>query len=144
MRSLTDQQLRVIRLLWAGLTHKEVGDNLGVSESTVDFHVGEMFKRSSTNAIVPLLRWALHHRYLRSDPLPDSLSQLLDARNRAQADLLDLDNEIQAYVVACAARLRYSTAPLPERVQRVLLNFPTELVTCRPGISSVPLPPGTE
>jgi DNA-binding NarL/FixJ family response regulator len=43
--SLTDRQTEVLRLVAAGLTYKEVGVRLSISERTVRYHMAEMMQR---------------------------------------------------------------------------------------------------
>ena len=42
---LTDRELEILHLLVDGLYGKEIADQLGISQSTVNFHCGNLYKK---------------------------------------------------------------------------------------------------
>lgn len=43
--SLTKRELEVLRSVAQGMSSKEVGDNLHISKRTIDFHLGNIYRR---------------------------------------------------------------------------------------------------
>jgi DNA-binding NarL/FixJ family response regulator len=62
---LTAQQLRVLRLISGGQNNREIGEELGVTEATVKYHVSEILARldarDRTDAVMIALRRGLLH-----------------------------------------------------------------------------------
>lgn len=62
---LSAQQLRVLRLIFAGKNNREIGEDLGVTEATVKYHVSEILARlearDRTEAVTIALRRGLLH-----------------------------------------------------------------------------------
>lgn len=56
--ALTDRQLEVLKLVSAGLTCKEVGKRLSISERTVRFHMTEVMARLHLQNRSQVLTWA--------------------------------------------------------------------------------------
>jgi len=44
MKGLTGRQMEVLRLVASGLTYKEVGTRLALSEVTIRYHMGEIMR----------------------------------------------------------------------------------------------------
>jgi len=42
---LTEHEIQVLRLVAQGLTNKEIASSLGIAERTVEYHLGEIFRR---------------------------------------------------------------------------------------------------
>jgi DNA-binding NarL/FixJ family response regulator len=62
---LSAQQLRVLRLISGGQNNREIGEELGVTEATVKYHVSEILARldarDRTEAVMIALRRGLLH-----------------------------------------------------------------------------------
>ena len=62
---LSAQQLRVLRLISSGQNNREIGEELGVTEATVKYHVSEILARldarDRTDAVMIALRRGLLH-----------------------------------------------------------------------------------
>ena len=61
MRSLTDRQRQILRLVAAGYTAKEIGRMLHITSKTVEFHKGRMMRQLQLPSTVALARYALTH-----------------------------------------------------------------------------------
>lgn len=63
---LTEHELRVLRLVAHGLTNGQIADFLKIKERTVEFHLGQIFRRlevsSRTTAILKAERLGLLNR----------------------------------------------------------------------------------
>jgi DNA-binding NarL/FixJ family response regulator len=55
---LSERELQVLRLTAAGLANKQIGRRLGISESTVKVHLGNVFKRLGVNDRTSAALWA--------------------------------------------------------------------------------------
>lgn len=61
MRSLTERQRQILRLVAAGYTAKEIGRMLHITSKTVEFHKGRMMRQLQLQSTVELARYALTH-----------------------------------------------------------------------------------
>jgi DNA-binding NarL/FixJ family response regulator len=61
MRSLTERQRQILRLVAAGYTAKEIGRMLHITSKTVEFHKGRMMRQLQLQSTVELARYALAH-----------------------------------------------------------------------------------
>ena len=61
MRSLTERQRQILRLVAAGYTAKEIGRMLHITSKTVEFHKGRMMRLLQLQSTVELARYALTH-----------------------------------------------------------------------------------
>jgi len=61
MRSLTERQRQILRLVAAGYTSKEIGRMLHITSKTVEFHKGRMMRQLQLQSTVELARYALTH-----------------------------------------------------------------------------------
>jgi DNA-binding NarL/FixJ family response regulator len=61
MRSLTERQRQILRLVAAGYTAKEIGRMLHITSKTVEFHKGRMMRQLQLQSTVELARYALMH-----------------------------------------------------------------------------------
>ena len=59
--SLTETELRVVRLLGEGLTNRQIGERLFVSRRTVETHVGHVFRKLQLSTRVELAAAAAVH-----------------------------------------------------------------------------------
>lgn len=56
--SLTDREKEILRWMVAGLTNKEISLRLCISESTVEFHVGQILRKLGVSRRVEAAVWA--------------------------------------------------------------------------------------
>jgi DNA-binding NarL/FixJ family response regulator len=61
VRSLTERQRQILRLVAAGYTAKEIGRMLHITSKTVEFHKGRMMRQLQLQSTVELARYALTH-----------------------------------------------------------------------------------
>ncbi|HTL60658.1 MAG TPA: response regulator transcription factor [Nitrospira sp.] len=61
IRSLTERQRQILRLVAAGYTAKEIGRMLHITSKTVEFHKGRMMRQLQLQSTVELARYALTH-----------------------------------------------------------------------------------
>lgn len=58
-QSLTQRELEVLRLLFTGLTNKEVASRLNITPRTVDFHRSNLYSKTNSSNITELVRFAI-------------------------------------------------------------------------------------
>ena len=58
---LSEREAQVLRLTAAGLANKQIGRRLGISESTVKVHLGNIFKRLGVSDRTSAALWAREH-----------------------------------------------------------------------------------
>jgi FixJ family two-component response regulator len=57
---LTPREREVLDAIAQGLTHREVGERLGISPRTVEVHKGRVMEKLGTKTLADLLRRAMH------------------------------------------------------------------------------------
>jgi DNA-binding NarL/FixJ family response regulator len=57
--NLSDRELEIIAAIADGLTNEDIAARLDISKRTVDNHVSNILKKTSTDNRVALVRWAL-------------------------------------------------------------------------------------
>jgi DNA-binding NarL/FixJ family response regulator len=57
--NLSDRELEIIAAIADGLTNEDIATRLDISKRTVDNHVSNILKKTSTDNRVALVRWAL-------------------------------------------------------------------------------------
>jgi DNA-binding NarL/FixJ family response regulator len=57
--TLSDREIEIVELVTAGLTNEEIAVKLDISKRTVDNHISNILKKTSTDNRVSLVRWAL-------------------------------------------------------------------------------------
>jgi DNA-binding NarL/FixJ family response regulator len=57
--NLSDRELEIIAAISDGLTNEDIATRLEISKRTVDNHVSNILKKTSTDNRVSLVRWAL-------------------------------------------------------------------------------------
>jgi DNA-binding NarL/FixJ family response regulator len=57
--NLSDRELEIIAAIADGLTNEDIATRLEISKRTVDNHVSNILKKTSTDNRVALVRWAL-------------------------------------------------------------------------------------
>lgn len=63
---LSEREIVIIRLIAQGLTGKEIGVFLGISDSTVKNHVARIYKKLSVDNRAQLMVYAARHGLLES------------------------------------------------------------------------------
>jgi DNA-binding NarL/FixJ family response regulator len=58
---LTEREVSVLRLAAAGWCSKEIARKLGVTESTVGFHLGNVYRKIGARPRVQAAMWAMKH-----------------------------------------------------------------------------------
>jgi DNA-binding NarL/FixJ family response regulator len=61
VRSLTDRQRQILKLVAAGYTAREIGRMLHITSKTVEFHKGRLMRQLQLQSTVELARYALTH-----------------------------------------------------------------------------------
>ena len=61
VRSLTDRQRHILKLVAAGYTAREIGRMLHITSKTVEFHKGRLMRQLQLQSTVELARYALTH-----------------------------------------------------------------------------------
>ena len=59
MRPLTTREQQVLQLMAHGLTSKESGKRLGISQRTVETHRVAIYRKTHMTSMAELLRWAI-------------------------------------------------------------------------------------
>lgn len=59
--SLSDRELSVLREICNGSTNKGISERLYISTSTVDFHKGNIYKKTNCRSVVELVKYAFKH-----------------------------------------------------------------------------------
>ena len=65
---LSPRELQVLQLAGFGLTNKEIGHRLGISERTVQFHMNSIFNKTTTNSRTEAVARGISQGWI--DPLP--------------------------------------------------------------------------
>lgn len=68
---LTPRQREVLEMIASGISYKEVGAALHVSENTVKYHMREILQRLHAKNREQVVAYALRHGLLRDDTTPD-------------------------------------------------------------------------
>jgi DNA-binding CsgD family transcriptional regulator len=61
---LTERQKQILQLIAKDLTAKEIGDKLGISHKTVEFHKGILRKKLGTPGTAGLMLVAVRQRWI--------------------------------------------------------------------------------
>jgi len=59
--SLSDREISVLREICNGNTNKGISERLYISKSTVDFHKGNIYKKTNCRNVVDLVKYAFKH-----------------------------------------------------------------------------------
>ncbi len=60
--SLTHRELEVIRLIEQELNNKQIADQLSISERTVETHRKNILRKTNTNNVIGLIKYAYVHK----------------------------------------------------------------------------------
>ena len=56
---LTPRELEVLLLICDGLSSKQIGQRLGITRKTVEFHRAQISDKTETSNVAGLVRWAM-------------------------------------------------------------------------------------
>jgi len=59
---LTDRELEVIRLIEQEFSNKQIAERLFISERTVETHRKNIFRKTKTNSVIGLIKYAYEHK----------------------------------------------------------------------------------
>jgi two-component system, NarL family, nitrate/nitrite response regulator NarL len=61
---LTDREIEIIRLIEKEYNNKQIAEALFISERTVETHRKNIFRKTSTNSVIGLVKYAYEHRLI--------------------------------------------------------------------------------
>lgn len=61
---LTQREIEVICLMEKGLSNKQIADQLNIAVRTVETHRKNIFRKTGTNNILSLVKWAYEHKII--------------------------------------------------------------------------------
>lgn len=61
---LTDREIEIIRLIEKEYNNKQIAEALFISERTVETHRKNIFRKTSTNTVIGLVKYAYEHRLI--------------------------------------------------------------------------------
>jgi DNA-binding NarL/FixJ family response regulator len=61
---LTDREVEIIRLIEKEYSNKQIAETLFISERTVETHRKNIFRKTETNSVVGLVKYAYEHRLI--------------------------------------------------------------------------------
>lgn len=59
---LTDRELEVVRLIEQEYSNKQIAEQLFISERTVETHRKNIFRKTKTNSVIGLIKYAYNHK----------------------------------------------------------------------------------
>lgn len=62
--NITTRELEIIQLIAKDFSNKKIADHLFISERTVETHRKNIFRKTNTNTVIGLLKYATDHRLL--------------------------------------------------------------------------------
>jgi len=62
--NLTQREVEIIRLIEKELSNKAIADNLFISERTVETHRKNIFRKTKTNSVIGLIKYAYEHKLI--------------------------------------------------------------------------------
>ncbi|MEP6847059.1 MAG: response regulator transcription factor [Panacibacter sp.] len=63
---LTKREIEIINLIEKELSNKEIADTLFISERTVETHRKNIFRKTKTNSVIGLVKYAYEHKLIQS------------------------------------------------------------------------------
>ena len=63
--NLTIREIEIIKLMEQGLSNKQIVEQLNISVRTVETHRKNIFKKTNTNTLLALVKWAYEHQLLK-------------------------------------------------------------------------------
>lgn len=64
---LTDRETEILRLITQEQTNKQIAERLFISERTVETHRKNIFRKTNTNSLVGLIKYAFEHKLVYSN-----------------------------------------------------------------------------
>jgi len=61
---LTEREIEIIRLIEKEYSNKEIAETLFISERTVETHRKNIFRKTNTNSVIGLVKYAYEHRLI--------------------------------------------------------------------------------
>ena len=61
---LTDREIEIIRLIEKEFSNKQIAETLFISERTVETHRKNIFRKTGTNSVIGLVKYAYEHRLI--------------------------------------------------------------------------------
>lgn len=61
---LTDREIEIIRLIEKEYSNKQIAETLFISERTVETHRKNIFRKTGTNSVIGLVKYAYEHRLI--------------------------------------------------------------------------------
>lgn len=61
---LTDREVEIIRLIEKEYSNKQIAETLFISERTVETHRKNIFRKTATNSVIGLVKYAYEHRLI--------------------------------------------------------------------------------
>jgi two-component system, NarL family, nitrate/nitrite response regulator NarL len=61
---LTDREVEIIRLIEKEYSNKQIAESLFISERTVETHRKNIFRKTGTNSVIGLVKYAYEHRLI--------------------------------------------------------------------------------
>ncbi len=62
---LTDRETEIIRLIEKEYSNKQIAETLFISERTVETHRKNIFRKTNTNSVIGLVKYAYEHKLIR-------------------------------------------------------------------------------
>ncbi|MBM3416737.1 MAG: response regulator transcription factor [Bacteroidetes bacterium] len=61
---LTDREVEIIRLIEKEYNNKQIAETLFISERTVETHRKNIFRKTNTNSVIGLVKYAYEHKLI--------------------------------------------------------------------------------
>ena len=61
---LTDREIEIVRLIEKEFSNKEIAEHLFISERTVETHRKNIFRKTNTNSVIGLVKYAYEHKLI--------------------------------------------------------------------------------
>jgi DNA-binding NarL/FixJ family response regulator len=61
---LTEREIEIIRLIEKEYSNKQIAESLFISERTVETHRKNIFRKTSTNSVIGLIKYAYEHHLI--------------------------------------------------------------------------------
>ncbi|HRI20212.1 MAG TPA: response regulator transcription factor, partial [Panacibacter sp.] len=61
---LTQREVEIVKLIEKELSNKEIADSLFISERTVETHRKNIFRKTKTNSVIGLVKYAYEHKLI--------------------------------------------------------------------------------
>ena len=61
---LTDREIEIIRLIEKEYSNKQIAEALFISERTVETHRKNIFRKTNTNSVIGLVKYAYEHKLI--------------------------------------------------------------------------------